>query len=120
MHLFQWQVADVGVQLIQVRRLVRDAGQVQVLLEKLRCRFPKCPLRPNPEYHCLPGFLNPAGEYQFRRFEVACSSAFVNLVSEDLLFDMPDPATIPEPWSSLSSHNVSPLSSEVGRPLQDL
>ena len=64
--------------------------------------------------------LNSMGQDQLRRFEVACSSALVNLVAEDLFFDMPDSATIPEPRRSLASHNDSPLKVEAGRPLQDL
>ena len=91
---------------------------MQVFLEKLGCRLPKKPARPGPENGGLPDLLNPAGQDQIRRFEVACSSALVNLVAEDLLFDMPDPAAIPEPRASLASHNDSPLKVEAGRPLQ--
>ena len=89
-HLFHWQTPDIGIQLLQLRRVIGDAGQMQIFLKKLGCRVSKKPAGSGPEHGGLPDLLDPAGQDQFRRFEVACSSALVNLVAEDLLFDMPD------------------------------
>ncbi len=109
MHVLQWQVTDERVQLLQVHGVVADARQMDVLFEKLGSRFPKRPPGPDPELLGLPDLLNPAGQDQFRRFEVARSSAFVNRLAENLLFDMPDSTAIPQPWASFASHNCFPL-----------
>jgi hypothetical protein len=76
---------------------------MNVLFEKLRRRFPKRSLWPDSEYLRLPHFLDAAGQDQFRCFEVACSSAFVNRLAENLFFDVPDSAAIPKPWTSFAS-----------------
>jgi hypothetical protein len=93
---------------------------VHVLFEKLGGRFPENPFWSDTKYLGLSYLLDSAGQNQFRFLEVACSSTFVNLLAEDLFFDVPDPATIPQPWTSFASHDVFPLSLEAGRPLQAL
>ena len=120
MYSLQWQIPDIRVQLLQVHGIIADAGQVDVLFEKLGRCFPERPLWPNTEYFGLPCFLDAPGQYQFRRFEVACSSAFVNRLTENLFFDVPDSAAIPKPWASFASHSCSPIELEAGHPLREI
>ena len=61
MDLAQRKVSDERIQLLQVSRVVPDAGQVEVLFEKLARRFPKRPFWPNPEVDGLSDLLDPTG-----------------------------------------------------------
>jgi hypothetical protein len=93
---------------------------VQVLFEKPRRGFAKKVLAPDSVQLLLPDLIYTPGEYQFGFFKVACSSAFANLMAEDLFLDMPDPAAVAKPRTSFASHVSSPFGSEAGRPLRDL
>jgi hypothetical protein len=95
-HLLEQQAPDEGVDVLQLQNIVVDAPLVRVLRQILRCRGPERALGAES---VEPGFANLIGslrEELERLAEVACSSAFANSRSSDLLVDMPDPTALGE------------------------
>jgi len=84
--------------------LLRLCGQCRVACRlRYRAPAPGSALSANQQ----PDLLNPAGQHRRRRFGFARSSALLNAMAEDLLVDMPDPTSLPQPGASIASLSSS-------------
>ena len=107
MHLFQFQTSNKWIELSQMQRVVLDALLVVVVLQILRRRRPE---RAQLARAIEPGFAKldyALREILFGLPNVACSSAFANACSSELLIDVPDPASFGETRRPLVSHSFS-------------
>ena len=99
--------SDKWIELFQLQRIVLDALLVVVVLQVFRRRGPE-----RAQLACAiePGFAKldyALGEILFGLPDVACSSAFANACSSELLIDVPDPTSFGETRRSLVSHSFS-------------
>ena len=108
---------DPGINLFERNCNVADRRQVSVLHQKLRRRYPKNPLRSNPETLRIPDLVQSLDQEVFRPFVFALtvSSALANTsIPIDLLPDPPDASTKLEACHFCAGHFNAPFL--AGRP----